>query len=481
MAFYNCLWYVGTDGRLARLPSVISSTRFDSFRGMENFFLCYECGATHRTKSDFDEHVFVHQAVALCYQLYEFEKKESAAKDKEESRHPGDSDKKSQQIKSSSSHRKQSNDSQRSNTRKASTATAATAPKRKLPDPFPPISDTSSASSSISSKAPAIKKKKTSHGEGKISRTLDDKTHESVLPGAAKHPTNAQAEKEASGGIPGEQLKPSTGEALTPVAVAKPQAASSFPVPMVPRAEKVSKKKLMPEPLHVVVEPPRNPDIAKPTATTATTKITPVPATAATEAQAGTITVHPEIAATPSKSPVGMTMTGTSSTATAPDKTSLPVSAATATALEGTAAVPAKKTTALHSTATTAPAQAATTASNNPAHPKCPSCNYRSSHGTDMVEHVVRVHKTAITSLQKTDFVDGKWTEKISLEPRQQCAYCVRSFPELTDYFLHVIVCHKSNLLSPGVSKYHCIVHLSHPEMAIQMVHIYMKRPEVKS
>lgn len=41
---------------------------------MANFFLCYECGATFSVRNDFDEHILVHQAVSLCYQIYEFDK-----------------------------------------------------------------------------------------------------------------------------------------------------------------------------------------------------------------------------------------------------------------------------------------------------------------------------------------------------------------------------------------------------------------------
>uniref|UniRef100_A0A0R3RG83 C2H2-type domain-containing protein n=1 Tax=Elaeophora elaphi TaxID=1147741 RepID=A0A0R3RG83_9BILA len=358
-------------------------------RGMTNFFLCYECGTTFSVRNDFDEHILVHQAVSLCYQIYEFDKGgPSMVKAKEENQHTSSSKEsiKPQTTKSSTTFRKTFADSSQKNARKT------TATKRKLADP--PFSPDNA------SKVPCLKQRKNSQNDPKITKVnkgQDNSADTATVTSAAIHP---QADKEFS-------------------------------------------KVGLDEPKHTKkthsIDLVTKPSVDIPGTTHIDLIESPLPA--------------PKKVIEPSKTDVSMATVTTS----------------------GGITVPSLSSTSL--TATTSKLDGCTTSVTTPTLPKCLNCDYRSSQGTDMVEHVVRVHKTSITSLERVDFVDGKWSEAVKLEPRQQCAYCVRTFREVTDYFLHVIICHKRNLLLPDVSKYNCIVYLAHPGMPTHMVRIFMKRP----
>ncbi|CAG9536476.1 unnamed protein product [Cercopithifilaria johnstoni] len=353
---------------------------------MTNFFLCYECGATFNVRSDFDEHVLVHQAVSLCYQIYEFDKRGSSTiKAKEENQHTSTKESfKPQVVKLSTAFRKASSDCSQRNARKT------TGTKRKLTDlPFSPDNP---------SKVPCLKQRKNSQNDVKTTKVNKAQDNSSPITTVNSQTVHPQMDKEFSK-IKLDELKLTRKTSSTDVPITRPPVDTSGSI----HTDLIESQ--MTNPAKVI-------ELSK----------TDVPmATATTSA--------------------GITIPSSSSS------TSL-------------------TTTTRHGGSATSPML-----------PKCLNCDYRSSQGTDMVEHVVRVHKTSITSLERVDFIDGKWSEAVKLEPRQQCAYCVRTFREVTDYFLHVIVCHKRNLLLPGVSKYNCIVYLAHPGMPTHMVRIFMKRP----
>ncbi|EJW87959.1 zinc finger protein [Wuchereria bancrofti] len=326
---------------------------------MANFFLCYECGTAFSVRNDFDEHILVHQAVSLCYQIYEFDKGgPSVVKAKLEHTSFKESYK-PQTVKLLTTFRKTSDCSQKSVRRITTT-------KRKLMGlSFSPDSP---------SKVPCLKQKN-SQNDTKITKGNKTQDNSAVIATVGSQVIHLRVDKEHSKmGL--DVTLPADGSGATHADLLEGQMTSPL------KLAELSKT-----------------GMAVTTSTTST----------------------------------GVTILSSPSTST---------------------------------TSTTAPVL-----------PKCLNCDYRSSQGTDMVEHVVRVHKTSITSLERVDFVDGKWSEAVKLEPRQQCAYCVRTFRDVTDYFLHVIVCHKRNLLSPGVSKYNCIVYLAHPGMPTHMVRIFMKRP----
>ncbi|KAM3723331.1 putative zinc finger protein [Dirofilaria immitis] len=346
---------------------------------MANFFLCYECGATFSIRNDFDEHILIHQAVSLCYQIYEFDKGGPASvKAKEENQHITifKENNKPQAIKLSATFRKTSCDWSQKNMRKTTTS------KRKLVDfPFSPDS---------SSKVFCLKQRKNFQNDAKTTKTnkaQDDSTTVTINSQATQSQIELKSAKKTN----------STDILVTrlPVDVSGPIHINSLDSQMM-NSQKV-------------VELPK------------------------TDVSVATVTTSARV-----------TITSSSST---------------------------------FLTASAIRQNESATSATTPMLPKCLICDYRSSQGTDMVEHVVRVHKTSITNLERVDFVDGKWLEPIKLEPKQQCAYCVRTFQEVTDYFLHVIICHKRNLLLPNVSKYNCIVYLAHPGMPTHMVRIFMKRP----
>uniref|UniRef100_A0A0M3I3K2 C2H2-type domain-containing protein n=1 Tax=Ascaris lumbricoides TaxID=6252 RepID=A0A0M3I3K2_ASCLU len=108
---------------------------------------------------------------------------------------------------------------------------------------------------------------------------------------------------------------------------------------------------------------------------------------------------------------------------------------------------------------------------------KCLICDYHSSQGWEMVEHVVRVHKVSISKVEKTHFIDGEWTSKTSHPSAQKCEYCTRTFMESTDYFLHIIVCHRNSMFAVGANRLNCVVHLAHPHLRVQIINITMRRP----
>ncbi|VIO91350.1 Uncharacterized protein BM_BM16924 [Brugia malayi] len=329
---------------------------------MASFFLCYECGTTFSVRNDFDEHILVHQAVSLCYQIYEFDKGgPSVVKAKLENQHTSFKESyKPQAVKLLTTFRKTSDCSQK-NVRKITTT------KRKLMGlSFSPDSP---------SKVPCLKQKKNSQNDIKITKGNKTQDNSAVIATVGSQLIHLQVDREHS----------KMGLDVTLSA-----------------------------------------DVSGATHT---------------DLMEDQVTSPLKLAELP--------------------KTDMTV--ATSTKSSGVI-IPSSPST-------------STTSASAPALPKCLNCDYRSSQGTDMVEHVVRVHKTSITSLERVDFVDGKWSEAVKLEPRQQCAYCVRTFRDVTDYFLHVIICHKRNLLSPGVSKYNCIVYLAHPGMPTHMVRIFMKRP----
>ncbi|KAL4003570.1 hypothetical protein ACH3XW_8155 [Acanthocheilonema viteae] len=356
---------------------------------MSNFFVCYECGATFTVRNDFDEHILVHQAVSLCYQIYEFDKGGlSIVRAKEENQHLSSSKEsfKPQAIKLSATFRKTSSDYPCRNVRKT------TGTKRKLTD--------ISFSPDNLSKVSCLKQRKNSQKDVKITKVnkaQDNSAMTNTISSEAVHPQTDKEFSKTGLNEPKHTRKTNSADVLVtklPVDTSEPVHIDLVESQMTnsPKAMELSKT-----------------DVSIATTTTSTG-----------------ITI-------PSSSPTSLT------------------------------------TTSRHSGSTTS-----TTASTLP---KCLNCDYRSSQGTDMVEHVVRVHKTSITSLERVDFVDGKWSEAVKLEPKQQCAFCVQTFREVTDYFLHVIICHKRNLLLPGVSKYNCIVYLAHPGMPTHMVRIFMKRP----
>ncbi|VDK68662.1 unnamed protein product [Litomosoides sigmodontis] len=394
--------------------------RWSGKRSMANFFLCYECGATFSVRSDFDEHILVHQAVSLCYQIYEFDKGgpsvtrvPSVVKAKEESQHTSSSKEsfKPQTVKLSTVLRKTSSDSQR-NARKA------TGTKRKLTDPSLPYD-----------KGPCLKQRKNSQNDVKITKANKAQDNPGVVATSNSHAVQPQMDKEFSKMGLDDQKNTRKASSTDILATEFPADTSGHIDTDLAESQTTNLSK--------VIEPPPKTDVSMAVATTSTGNTIP-------------------------------SSLSTSLTTTAPRYGG-----------SGTA----------------------------PTLPKCLNCDYRSSQGTDMVEHdflihlwpswpsmaaaaeecmngsinqlfiVVRVHKTSITSLERVDFLDGKWSEAVKLEPRQQCAYCVRTFREVTDYFLHVITCHKRNLLLPGVSKYNCIVYLAHPGMPTHMVRIFMKRP----
>uniref|UniRef100_A0A915Q4T5 C2H2-type domain-containing protein n=1 Tax=Setaria digitata TaxID=48799 RepID=A0A915Q4T5_9BILA len=347
---------------------------------MANFFLCYECGATFNARSDFDEHILVHQAVSLCYQIYEFDRGRPChanAKAKEESQSVSSSKEsgcRPQAGKLSAAVRKTSGDWPQRSARR-------TVAKRKLTD-IPSSLDNSS-------KAQYLKHRKNSQNDAKVVKLskLQDTSTAATVSVQSTHP---QIDKELSA-VSESKYVGKTSSAMTVSFTKVPE-----DIPESPCIDSVESQRTTPQKGTELLKT----DVSMATVTTA----------------------------------AGATISFLSPTS----------SSATATRNE----------ISKQDVATSATAQSL---------PKCLICDYRSSQGTDMVEHVVRVHKTSITSLERMDFVDGKWSEAIKLEPRQQCAYCVRTFREATDYFLHVIICHKRNLLSPGVSKYNCIVYLAHP------------------
>uniref|UniRef100_A0A915BJ05 C2H2-type domain-containing protein n=2 Tax=Parascaris univalens TaxID=6257 RepID=A0A915BJ05_PARUN len=108
---------------------------------------------------------------------------------------------------------------------------------------------------------------------------------------------------------------------------------------------------------------------------------------------------------------------------------------------------------------------------------KCLICDYHSSQGWEMVEHVVRVHKVSISKVEKTHFIDGEWTSKTSHPSAQKCEYCALTFMETTDYFLHIIVCHRNSMFAVGANRLNCVVHLAHPHLRVQIINITMRRP----
>ncbi|MCP9259624.1 hypothetical protein DINM_002557 [Dirofilaria immitis] len=318
---------------------------------MANFFLCYECGATFSIRNDFDEHILIHQAVSLCYQIYEFDKGGPASvKAKEENQHITifKENNKPQAIKLSATFRKTSCDWSQKTCEKQQ-----------------------HRSGNYSSKVFCLKQRKNFQNDAKTTKTnkaQDDSTTVTI---------NSQAT----------QSQIDILVTRLPVDVSGPIHINSLDSQMM-NSQKV-------------VELPK------------------------TDVSVATVTTSARV-----------TITSSSST---------------------------------FLTASAIRQNESATSATTPMLPKCLICDYRSSQGTDMVEHVVRVHKTSITNLERVDFVDGKWLEPIKLEPKQQCAYCVRTFQEVTDYFLHVIICHKRNLLLPNVSKYNCIVYLAHPGMPTHM------------
>uniref|UniRef100_A0A8R1Y1L6 C2H2-type domain-containing protein n=1 Tax=Onchocerca volvulus TaxID=6282 RepID=A0A8R1Y1L6_ONCVO len=357
---------------------------------MANFFLCYECGATFSVRNDFDEHILVHQAVSLCYQIYEFDKgKPPPVKAKEESQHAPSSSKennKLQAIKLSTTFRKTPCDLSQKNMRKTTTA------KRKLSD--------LSFSPDNSSKVLCLKQRKNVQKDAKITKinkAEDNLTTVTVNSQAIQPQTDKGFSK-----MKLDERKCTSKTSSTDVLMTKLSTDVSGPIHI-----DLMKSQMM-NPQEVVELSKIDESVAKATTSTGTT-----------------------------------TASSTSTSLTTIAKRQ----------------------------------DGSTTLATAPMLPKCLICDYRSSQGTDMVEHVVRIHKTSITSLERVDFVNGKWSEAVKLEPKEQCTYCVRTFREVTDYFLHVIICHKRNLLLPGISKYNCNVYLAHPGMPTHMVRIFMKRP----
>ncbi|OZC09471.1 zinc finger, C2H2 type [Onchocerca flexuosa] len=357
---------------------------------MANFFLCYECGAAFSIRNDFDEHILVHQAVSLCYQIYEFDKgKPPPVKVKEESQHTPSSAKESnkpQTAKLSTTFRKTSCDWSQKNMRKTTTT------KRKLSDlSFSPDS---------SSKVLCLKQRKNVQTDAKITKMNKAEDNSTAFT------VNSQA------------IQPQMDKGFSKMKLDE---------------RKCTRKTSSTDVL--VTRPPM--DVSEST--------------------------HIDLLESQMTNPHEVV-----------ELSKVDESIVTATTSAGATTASSTST----SLTTTAKGQdGSTTLATTPMLPKCLICDYRSSQGTDMVEHVVRVHKTSITSLERVDFVNGKWSEAVKLEPKQQCTYCVRTFREVTDYFLHVIICHKRNLLLPGISKYNCNVYLAHPGMPTHMVRIFMKRP----
>ncbi|KHN81910.1 hypothetical protein Tcan_04881 [Toxocara canis] len=108
---------------------------------------------------------------------------------------------------------------------------------------------------------------------------------------------------------------------------------------------------------------------------------------------------------------------------------------------------------------------------------KCLLCEYRSSQGWEMVEHIVRVHKVSIAIVEKTAFIDGQWTAKEMLVAEAKCNFCTRSFSEATDYYLHIIICHRNGMFTPDAKRLNCVVHMAHPNLPVQRINITMRRP----
>uniref|UniRef100_A8Q6R2 Zinc finger, C2H2 type family protein n=1 Tax=Brugia malayi TaxID=6279 RepID=A8Q6R2_BRUMA len=154
-------------------------------QSMASFFLCYECGTTFSVRNDFDEHILVHQAVSLCYQIYEFDKGgPSVVKAKLENQHTSFKESyKPQAVKLLTTFRKTSDCSQK-NVRKITTT------KRKLMGlSFSPDSP---------SKVPCLKQKKNSQNDIKITKGNKTQDNSAVIATVGSQLIHLQVDREHS-------------------------------------------------------------------------------------------------------------------------------------------------------------------------------------------------------------------------------------------------------------------------------------------
>ncbi|KHN81945.1 hypothetical protein Tcan_04875, partial [Toxocara canis] len=86
-------------------------------------------------------------------------------------------------------------------------------------------------------------------------------------------------------------------------------------------------------------------------------------------------------------------------------------------------------------------------------------------------------HKVSIAIVEKTAFIDGQWTAKEMLVAEAKCNFCTRSFSEATDYYLHIIICHRNGMFTPDAKRLNCVVHMAHPNLPVQRINITMRRP----
>lgn len=110
---------------------------------------------------------------------------------------------------------------------------------------------------------------------------------------------------------------------------------------------------------------------------------------------------------------------------------------------------------------------------------KCVACEFVSSQGSEMIEHVTRQHNASVVKLEKKDCVDGVWSECNEVEPNKKCDLCDRFFEKATDYFIHIIMCHKASLFAPKADRFTCTAHLAHPHLPTHKINITLKRPQV--
>lgn len=412
-----------------RVPSNLAD-RSDK-ANVPSFFLCYECGETFQSKPSYDEHILVHQAISFCYQIYEFETKgfqlELTLHDKRNDDNDGKKGNREgsrNAISGSADNGRPVKLSGRRNTvadvpRKRSQADSVP-PKRKMTDPLPD-------SLVCISKKPA---------RSRMSRRSNAGSHSQLsrMAGASTDPSS-------SGIGTASPLEDSSRRK------ALPKRASS---------SRVAQEAQEQSPTTISAEK----NISNGKGNT-TEKITTAPRL---ENQQG---AHDESRSKDPRTPKYDDDLRKDGKQPSTSPASLKKLSADAVKMQNKVTISVPDVV-----ANAVPAQS----SSHRLFPKCLLCDFRSGQGSEMVEHVVHAHKARIIKLEKADYINEVWSKKKSIDAKEECEFCIRRLTEPTDYYLHLIVCHKTNLLLSSSDKYSCTVHLAHHEAPVQKVNITMKR-----